>query len=206
MAKVMDYYVPSMGIEVEAVYWIPTRVTVDKREGHVIIQLTGYRDRESRQAGENVIDTKVWDLWNTEALDFIEGLVRCEYNAIKYIYEWVTNRNDVLDVLTGETRSFFAGAIDIFEQEEEREQDDTEEEQDQADEEPEVEAEGSTEEPVDSIESESGEDTGIDLSESITIPGGATAPEVESNEDDYDFNGGLVIPPTEGEEEGQNNG
>ena len=197
MAKVMDYYVPSMGIEVEAVYWIPTRVTVDKKEGHVIIQLTGYRDRESRQAGENVIDTKVWDLWNTEAQDFIEGLVQCEYNAIKYIYEWVTNRNDVVDVLTGESRSFFAGAIDIFEQEEEREHDDnTEEEQDQADEEPEVETEGGTEEPMDSMESESGEDTGIDLSESITIPGGATAPEVEYNEDDM----------LEGEEEEQNNG
>ena len=205
MAKVMDYYVPSMGIEVEAVYWIPTRVTVDKKESHVIIQLTGYRDRESREQGENVIDTKVWDLWNTEAREFIAGLVACEYNAIKYIYEWVTNRTDIVDTATGEARSFFDGAIDIFEQEEESD-DNTEEEQNQTNEEPEVEVETGTEEPVDGDGSEPEQDSGIDLSESITIPGGETAPEVEHSEDDYEFNGGLVIPPTEGEEEEQNNG
>lgn len=183
MAKVMDYFVPSMGIEVEAVYWIPTRVTVDKRDCHVLIQLTGYRDRESRIENQNIIDTKVWDLWGDDAQNFITGLVACEYNAIKYIYEWVSSRSDVVNTETGETRSFFAGAIDIFEQEEES-NDNTEEEQDQVDEEPESEVETGTEEPVDGDGSEPEQDSGIDLSESITIPGGETAPEVEHSGDE----------------------
>ena len=114
MAKVMDYYVPSMGILVHTVYWIPTHVQVDKREKHAYIQLTGYRDRESRIEGINVIDTKEWNLWGDEAMNFIQGLVNCEYNAIKYIYEWVSAKHDIYKKETGTLVSFFDGAVDIL--------------------------------------------------------------------------------------------
>ncbi len=116
MAKLMNYYVPSMGIEVEDVYWIPSRVDVNKRENHVYLELTGYRDRESRVENINVIDTKVWELWGDDARDFITGLIRCDYNAIRYIYEWVMNKRDMMR--NGARVSFFEGATDIFEVEE----------------------------------------------------------------------------------------
>lgn len=112
----MNYYVPSMGINVPNVYWIPTRVLVDKRELNVQIQLTGYRDQESRQRGVNIIDTKEWYLCGEEAEDFIRGLVSCKYNAIKYVYEWVSERRDCeVDGLS--SVSFFYGATDILEPE-----------------------------------------------------------------------------------------
>lgn len=176
MAKLMNYYVPSMGIEVEDVYWIPSRVDVNKRENHVYLELTGYRDRESRVDGINIIDTKVWDLWGDEARDFITGLIMCDYNAIRYIYEWVTNKRDIM--LNGARVSFFEGATDVFEEEENNGNEP--QAQGEADTEAEAEVDSGTETDVGSNE---GSESETNLSEVEMIPGGDPAPIDEETEE-----------------------